>query len=53
MSNEEAVLRVRDVLRKMGIEKEIIQKEGKKGDILHIGKKELDFQPNLFGRMKR
>lgn len=52
MSNEEAVLRVRDIFRKMGVEKELLRKEAKKGDLLFIGKKQIDFQPNLFKKGK-
>ncbi|QQS59864.1 GTPase ObgE [Candidatus Peregrinibacteria bacterium] len=47
-SNPEGVLRLRDVFRKMGIEKELLKSGAKQGSILLIGKKTFEFQPNIF-----
>lgn len=47
-TNPEGILRLRDVFRKMGIEKELLKKGAEQGSILLIGKKTLDFQPDIF-----
>ena len=49
-TNAEAVLRVRDVLRKMGIEQQLLARGAKKGSRIHIGEKVLDFKPAVFSR---
>lgn len=47
--NREAVLRLRDVMRKMGIEKELAKKGAKRGDKVFFGSQEksLDFLPEI------
>ncbi len=49
-SNPEAVLRVRDVLRKMGIESKLVARGAVKGSTIRIGEKSLDFKPDIFSR---
>lgn len=49
-TNPEAVMRVRDVFRKMGIERELNRQGAVSGDQVLIGEKELRFEPELFGR---
>lgn len=51
-TNPDAVMRVRDVLRKMGIEKELLRKGAKSGDNIRLGKQTFDFQPELFGKQR-
>lgn len=46
-TNPEAVLRVRDVLRKMGIEGKLVGRGAKHGTPLFIGEQEFHFEPNL------
>lgn len=48
MSNREAVMRVRDVLRKMGIETKLIGMGAEIGTKLIIGTKSLEFKPSVF-----
>ncbi len=49
-SNDEAVMRVRDVLRKMGIEGKLIGLGAEKGATLFFGQKTLEFKPDIFSR---
>jgi len=53
LTNEEAHFRVCDVLRKMGIERKLLNAGAKKGDKIIIGGKSIDFQPDIFSVMKR
>lgn len=47
MANREAVMRARDVLKKMGIDRELKKIGAKDGDILYVGKRQIDFQSEL------
>jgi GTPase len=44
-NNKEARMRVEDVLRKMGIEKELLKLKANEDDIIIIGKKPMKFRP--------
>jgi GTP-binding protein len=45
--NREALLRVRDVLKKMGIESALIKQGAERGTPIYIGNKILEFQPSM------
>jgi len=45
MANREAMMRVYDVLKKMGISKELKKIGARDGDMVSIGKHEIDFHP--------
>lgn len=47
MANREAVMRARDVLKKMGIDRELKKIGAKDGDTLFVGKRQIDFQSEL------
>jgi hypothetical protein len=51
--NREAILRVRDVLRKMGIETKLLSMGAEEGTMLYFGKKELVFQPDVLRPKKK
>lgn len=52
-SNREAILRMRDVLRKMGIETKLLSLGAEQGTPLYFGKKELIFQPDILHSKKK
>ncbi len=52
-TNHEAVLRVRDVLRKMGIESKLMELGAKKGTLITIGKKVIDLQPDILQKKRK
>lgn len=45
--NREARARARDVLKKMGIDRELKKLGVKDGDIMHIGKKQMDYKSDI------
>lgn len=49
-TNPEAILRVRDVLRKMGIESKLLAAGATKGTEILIGEKTFEFKPDIFSR---
>lgn len=53
LTNEEANFRVCDVLRKMGIERKLLNAGAKKGDLIMIGQKSIEFRPNIFANHKK
>jgi GTP-binding protein len=52
-TNPEAVMRVRDVLRKMGIESQLIKLGAGRGTPIIIGKQEFEFEPDIFAQKAR
>lgn len=47
VANREAVMRARDVLKKMGIDRELKKIGAKDGDMLFVGKRQIDFQSEI------
>ncbi|MBI5413896.1 GTPase ObgE [Candidatus Peregrinibacteria bacterium] len=52
LENGEAVMRLRDVMKKVGIQRELLRLGAKMGSKIYFGEKVLDFVPTMLGRRK-